>query len=203
MAEHPRTLGALRRTPAGAPDRVLRSVRDEIRANLITRLRDHTTIFPGVVGYDDSVVPQIVNALLARHHFILLGLRGQAKSRILRALASHVQLSARTRKEDWDDWKKLVGAPRARPAGRLQFDHLHFVLQAAVDGLGIALAPTSLVAHDLASGRLQSPLPSLRMTLNRYYYGLAPDAAPEAAYVAEWFEEMMGASRGAKLLAGP
>jgi len=88
VAEHPRTLGALRRTPAGAPDRVLRSVRDEIRANLITRLRDNTTIFPGVVGYDDSVVPQIVNALLARHHFILLGLRGQAKSRILRALAS-------------------------------------------------------------------------------------------------------------------
>jgi LysR family glycine cleavage system transcriptional activator len=108
----------------------------------------------------------------------------------LRALASHVLLSARTRKDDWDDWRKQVGAPRARPAGRLQFDHLHFVLQAAVDGLGIALAPTSLVAHDLASGRLQSPLPTLRMPLERYYYGLAPDAAPEAAYMAEWFVEM-------------
>lgn len=108
----------------------------------------------------------------------------------LRALASHVLLSARTRKDDWDDWKKQVGAPRARPAGRLQFDHLHFVLQAAVDGLGIALAPTSLVAHDLASGRLQSPLPGLRMTLERYYYGLAPDAVPEAVCVAEWFEQM-------------
>jgi LysR family glycine cleavage system transcriptional activator len=108
----------------------------------------------------------------------------------LRALASHVLLSARTRKDDWDAWKKQFGAPRARPAGRLQFDHLHFVLQAAVDGLGVALAPTSLVAHDLASGRLQSPLPALRMTLDRYYYGLRPDAAPEAAYVAEWFERM-------------
>jgi LysR family glycine cleavage system transcriptional activator len=108
----------------------------------------------------------------------------------LRALSSHVLLSARTRKDDWDAWKKQVGAPRTRPAGRLQFDHLHFVLQAAVDGLGIALAPTSLVSHDLASGRLQSPLPALRMTLDRYYYGLAPDAAPETAYVAEWFEEM-------------
>ena len=64
------------------------------------------------------------------------------------------------------------------------------MLQAAVDGLGIALAPTSLVAHDLASGRLQSPLPGLRMTLERYYYGLAPDAAPEAVCVAEWFEQM-------------
>jgi len=59
-----------------------------LRENLIARLREGTPIFPGVVGYDDSVVPQIVNAILARHHFILLGLRGQAKSRILRALAS-------------------------------------------------------------------------------------------------------------------
>lgn len=112
----------------------------------------------------------------------------------LRALASHVLLSAKTRKDDWDAWKKQVGAPRTRPAGRLQFDHLHFVLQAAVDGLGVALAPTSLVSHDLASGRLQSPLPALRMTLERYYYGLATDAAPEAAYVAEWFEEMQAGS---------
>jgi magnesium chelatase subunit I len=63
-------------------------VKDELRENLIARLRQSTPIFPGVVGYDDSVVPQIVNAILARHHFILLGLRGQAKSRILRALAS-------------------------------------------------------------------------------------------------------------------
>jgi magnesium chelatase subunit I len=88
VAETPRTLGALRRSPAGDPDRVLRSVKDEMRMNLIARLRDGAPIFPGVVGYDDSVVPQIVNAILARHHFILLGLRGQAKSRILRALAS-------------------------------------------------------------------------------------------------------------------
>ena len=63
-------------------------MKDELRANLIARLRDGIPIFPGVVGYEDTVVPQIVNAVLARHHFILLGLRGQAKSRILRALAS-------------------------------------------------------------------------------------------------------------------
>ena len=67
---------------------MLRSVKDELRANLIARLRENAPVFPGVVGYDDSVVPQIVNAILARHHFILLGLRGQAKSRILRGLAS-------------------------------------------------------------------------------------------------------------------
>jgi LysR family glycine cleavage system transcriptional activator len=107
-----------------------------------------------------------------------------------RSLSSHVLLSAKTRRSDWDDWRKRFAAPRTKPAGRLQFDHLHFVLQAAVDGLGIAHAPTSLVAHDLASGRLQAGLPELRMPLTRYYYGLAPDATPEARCVAEWFEAM-------------
>ena len=62
------------------------SVKDEIRRNLICKIRSREPLFPGIVGYDDSVIPQIVNALLARHNFILLGLRGQAKSRILREL---------------------------------------------------------------------------------------------------------------------
>ncbi|MFH1764280.1 MAG: magnesium chelatase [Gemmatimonadota bacterium] len=61
-------------------------MRDELRKNLITKLQAGKKIFPGIVGYDDSVVPQLVNAILARHDFILLGLRGQAKSRILRQL---------------------------------------------------------------------------------------------------------------------
>ena len=65
-----------------------RSVKDEIRANLIARLRDGGPLFDGVLGYEDTVMPQIVNAILARHDFILLGLRGQAKSRILRQLVS-------------------------------------------------------------------------------------------------------------------
>src|SRR6267378_4915017 len=65
-----------------------RSLKDEIRENLIGKLNRRETIFPGIVGYDDSVVPQIVNALLSRHNFILLGLRGQAKSRILRGLTN-------------------------------------------------------------------------------------------------------------------
>jgi len=84
----PKTLGELRRSPHGAPDRVLRTVKDEMRANLLGRIRAAETLFPGVIGYDDSVVPQLVNAILARHNFILLGLRGQAKSRILRALVA-------------------------------------------------------------------------------------------------------------------
>src|SRR6187551_2593504 len=65
-----------------------RPVRDEVRENLADRLRRKETLFPGIIGYDDTVIPQLVNAVLARHHFILLGLRGQAKTRILRALTT-------------------------------------------------------------------------------------------------------------------
>src|SRR5262249_51949701 len=63
-----------------------RSVKDELRRNLMAKLRSGESLFPGIIGYDDSVIPQIINALLARHNMILLGLRGQAKSRILREL---------------------------------------------------------------------------------------------------------------------
>jgi magnesium chelatase subunit I len=63
-----------------------RTVKEEMRSNLVAKLRSGEPLFPGIVGYDESVVPQIVNAVLARHDFILLGLRGQAKSRILRQL---------------------------------------------------------------------------------------------------------------------
>jgi magnesium chelatase subunit I len=62
------------------------SVKDEMRRNLIAKLRSGETIFPGIVGYERTVIPQIENAILARHDIILLGLRGQAKSRIIRML---------------------------------------------------------------------------------------------------------------------
>ena len=58
-----------------------------MRQNLIRNLERAETLFPGIVGFGDTVIPQVVNAVLSRHNFILLGLRGQAKSRILRALA--------------------------------------------------------------------------------------------------------------------
>jgi len=83
-----RTLGELRQSPFTAQRLGSRRVKDELRENLMSRLREGSQIFPGIVGYDDTVVPQIVNAILSRHNFILLGLRGQAKSRILRALTA-------------------------------------------------------------------------------------------------------------------
>jgi magnesium chelatase subunit I len=83
MTEHIRTLGALRR--AGVRTR---GVRDEVRSNLTAALRERRPVFEGIVGYEHTVLPQIENALLARHDFILLGLRGQAKTRILRQLVN-------------------------------------------------------------------------------------------------------------------
>jgi magnesium chelatase subunit I len=75
------TLGELRQS-----GRRSRPVKQEIRDNLVRKLQAGDTLFPGIIGYDETVIPQLVNAVLSRHNFILLGLRGQAKSRILRGL---------------------------------------------------------------------------------------------------------------------
>ena len=76
------TLGELRQRYGSQP----KTVKDEIRDNLVRKLQAGERLFPGVIGYEDTVIPQLVNAVLSRHNFILLGLRGQAKSRILRGL---------------------------------------------------------------------------------------------------------------------
>src|SRR5579862_3154206 len=81
----PATLGSLRRGASQSP-LATGSVKDEIRRNLLCKIETRAPLFPGVHGYEETVLPQIANALLARHNFILLGLRGQAKSRILRGL---------------------------------------------------------------------------------------------------------------------
>lgn len=76
-----RTLGELK-----ASGYASRSVKDEMRENLIRKLRSGDTLFKGILGYEETVIPQLVNAILAKHNLILLGLRGQAKSRIIRQL---------------------------------------------------------------------------------------------------------------------
>lgn len=106
-SDRPATLGALKE--AGFQHV---SVKDEIRRNVIARLHAGEPLFPGIVGYDETVVPQIVNALLSKHDFILLGLRGQAKSRILRELPRFL-----------DEWTPAIaGSPVRddpfRPASR-------------------------------------------------------------------------------------
>src|SRR5258705_9499224 len=79
--DRPQTLGQLM-----AQGYRPRSVKEELRDNLIAKIKAGTELFPGIVGYDKTVIPQLENAILSRHDFILLGLRGQAKTRILRQL---------------------------------------------------------------------------------------------------------------------
>jgi magnesium chelatase subunit I len=88
MQELPRTYGALRASFFSESRLGRRSVKDELRSNLICKIQRGESLFPGIVGYEDTVVPQMVNAILSRHHFILLGLRGQAKTRLIRMLTT-------------------------------------------------------------------------------------------------------------------
>ena len=83
MAKLATTLGALDRDVHAA-----QSVRDEVRQNLIRAMREQRALFPGIIGYEKTVIPQVINALLAKHDIILLGLRGQAKTRLCRMLTN-------------------------------------------------------------------------------------------------------------------
>ena len=84
----PHTLGALRQGSFNEARLADRSVKDELRANLICKIQRGERLFPGILGYEETVVPQLVNAVLSRHNFILLGLRGQAKTRLIRLLTT-------------------------------------------------------------------------------------------------------------------
>jgi magnesium chelatase subunit I len=88
MQDLPASLGILKNSDFSEQRIARRSVKEELRQNLICKLQRGEELFPGVVGYEDTVVPQIVNAVLSRHNFILLGLRGQAKTRIIRMLTN-------------------------------------------------------------------------------------------------------------------
>src|SRR5467141_4589039 len=92
MTTKPATLGELRKLPAYASGAARRTVKEELRTNLLKKIEAGEPLFAGIHGYEDTVLPQIANAILARHNFILLGLRGQAKSRILRGLVDFLDL---------------------------------------------------------------------------------------------------------------
>src|SRR3984957_17788373 len=92
MTTKPTTLGELKNVHGYAPGAPRRTVKEELRANILRKLDSGEPLFPGIHGYEETVLPQIANAILARHNFILLGLRGQAKSRILRGLIEFLDL---------------------------------------------------------------------------------------------------------------
>src|SRR5689334_11412260 len=118
------TLGVLRQAVERG-EVAHRTVQEEVRENLIQALRDRGPLFPGIIGYDDTVIPQLVNAILSQHNFILLGLRGQAKSRILRGMVDLLdeQIPVVPGCEIHDDpLAPICGACRARVAA--EGDHL-------------------------------------------------------------------------------
>ena len=102
------------------------------------------------------------------------------------ALAQHNLLTAKARREDWHNWAMYLG--QARPSGQMtrQFEHMHRVLEATVEGQGVTLCPTSLLGSHLASGRLVCPLPELRMPLPDYYFAVAGAGSAQARLFVDW-----------------
>lgn len=130
----------------------------------------------------ESALPVAAPALLAAHPV-----------RRAEDLAGHVLLHTATRGKDWADWFARAGVPDLRPAGELRFEHQQFVLQAALDGLGVALGLSALVGGDLAAGRLAPALPrGPRLRLAPMCYALAPGAPAAARRFASWLEKVGG-----------
>ena len=111
MSDRPTTLGELR-----ASGWASRSVKDEVRTNAIERIRAGEALFPGVLGYDDTVLPQLENALLAGHDVIFLGERGQAKTRMIRSITGLL-----------DEWMPIVAG------SEINDDPYHPVSRHAID----------------------------------------------------------------------
>jgi LysR family glycine cleavage system transcriptional activator len=107
-------------------------------------------------------------------------------------LRSHTFIHASTLPRVWPDWLAAAGAPDLQPAASFTLDHFYLTLQAALDGLGVAMGPTALVADDLTAGRLITPFP--RVTLpTRDYHAYLPDARAgdlSAMSFCRWLEEI-------------
>lgn len=139
----------------------------------------------GQSGWSSNVQPQI----LLEDDLVLVAAPSLLQSVPLNSahdLVHHTLLSGKTRSSDWQNWVEHAGIAQLRNQLILQFDHMHLVLQAAVDGLGVALCPASLLGKDLSTRRLICPFPSLRLPLTRYYYGVSQEAAAETQVFIDW-----------------
>lgn len=114
----------------------------------------------------------------------------QRPVRQARDLLRHTIIHCATRDGDWREWLALAGVNNFKPMGILRFEHLQFTLQAAVDGLGVALGPSALTAQDIAAGRLVVPLSAPRLTLEDYYYGVSDPANTTAVAFATWLDSL-------------
>jgi magnesium chelatase subunit I len=143
MEQLPSTLGELKKSEwfrRCAPDR---TVKDELRENLIAKIRTGERLFPGVVGYEDTVVPQVVNAVLAKHNFILLGTRGQAKTRLIRMLTTLL-----------DEWLPYVAGSEIRDNPRAPLSQFG---KEQVAALGDATPIAWMAQHERYVEKLATP----------------------------------------------
>lgn len=131
----------------------------------------------------ESAIPVAAPALLAARPV-----------RVPADLAAHTLIHCASRDGDWATWLARAGMPGLRAAAELRFEHLQFSLQAALDGLGVALGPSALVAQDMAAGRLVPVLRSPCLALEDYCLGIAPGAGAGAGAFARWLEREGGSA---------
>lgn len=115
----------------------------------------------------------------------------QAPLTEVRDLSHHTLLHVSSMPRLWRDWLAEAGAPALRAEASLTFDHFYLTIQAAIDGLGVAMGPTALVADDLAAGRLIAPFPDISLPA-RSYFAYLPDARrtdPHIAVFCDWLEQ--------------
>jgi LysR family glycine cleavage system transcriptional activator len=106
-------------------------------------------------------------------------------------LSRHTLLHVSSMPRLWRDWLAEAGEPALRPESSLTFDHFYLTIQAAIDGLGVAMGPTALVADDLAAGRLVTPFPDISLPA-RSYFAYLPEARstdPHIAVFCDWLEQ--------------
>ncbi|MCK1274660.1 transcriptional regulator GcvA [Bradyrhizobium sp. 61] len=109
----------------------------------------------------------------------------------VRDLSRHTLLHTTSMPRLWRDWLAEAGEPALRPEASLSFDHFYLTIQAAIDGLGVAMGPTALVANDLAAGRLTTPFPDISLPA-RSYFAYLPEARrtdPHIAVFCDWLEQ--------------
>jgi LysR family glycine cleavage system transcriptional activator len=106
-------------------------------------------------------------------------------------LSRHTLLHVTSMPRLWHHWLTEAGQPALQPAASLTFDHFYLTIQAALDGLGVAMGPTALIADDLAAGRLVTPFPKISLPA-RSYFAYLPEARrndPHSAVFCDWLEQ--------------
>lgn len=106
-------------------------------------------------------------------------------------LAQHTLLNVTSMPRLWQDWLTQAGQPRLAPAATLTFDHFFLTIQAAIDGLGVAMGPTALIGDDVTAGRLIMPFPGISLPARSYYAYLpaGSDSGSQTAVFCDWLEQ--------------